>query len=200
MTVRLADLPSRHINPCCQALMWAARHLPETQRFVVVIGEADTRAIDVPRRPLEVTYDVWRLARAGFASMPSSTFLAILGAARLTVEHPRQAAQATAWFALDDAVRAFDDAHAHPLPGSPAQLCRRIDVCSAALQAAIGVLPQETNKPLRRVAGLVTVGLEALTATAQYQSPPARIETIERQIRDLHRRWPIPTVLPSLTC
>lgn len=195
----LEDLPLQRINPCFQAVMWASRYLDDTDRFQVTLPGLERPAVDLSRWALDATFVVWRQARASFRIMPQSTFLPANAWARLAVQLPDQAALATAWLGLNDAVHAYDEAYEETAswPVRVAMLALRLDLVGAALAATLAVLPQPAGPPLQKVIDLV-VPASRWADSASKGGTPGPSAMLEERIAALHSAWPAATVLPTL--
>ncbi|MFJ2371256.1 hypothetical protein ACIOZL_00420 [Streptomyces sp. NPDC087769] len=106
-SVELDDLLPQQINPGFQALVVGAKVLTQASRFEIYLSGREAPAVNIARRPLDENWHVWMEARKNFFVMPPSTFLPVNAAVRLEVETCRDAARATAWFAINDALDAL---------------------------------------------------------------------------------------------
>lgn len=201
-TVRLADLPPRLINHCCQAITWASRLVGTVDRFVVTLAGRAEPVMDIGRPELDATFDVWWYARSRFDQIPPAAFLGVLTSARLAVETPAAAARSAAWLALNDTIHALDEAReassGHPAEDSTPILVSRLLIVAGGIYAARTVLADDTVVPLLRGERLVTAMIETVNSTDPPAMRAGRLDALEDTVERLRSRWPTPATLPTL--
>jgi hypothetical protein len=199
LSVVLEDLPFHRINPCFQAIIEAARFLPQAEHFEVRLRDRDLLAVNLPRSAVDAADEVWLVASARFHEMPLSTFLPANVVARLQVETHEQAAIAVAWLGLNDAAHAFNDAHAARALRVPwaGTLAARLDLVGRALATSAGQIAPSAASALRRAYGLVSEGRKSADFASK-GGGATDLALIEDEIQALLEISSVPSVLPTV--
>jgi hypothetical protein len=194
-TVVLEDLVPGRINPCMQALIWSARYQRDVAEFRVELVGRHGAVLVVDRGCLDDSFELSLTCRGWFSAMPTSLFLGVNAAARLTVESSGQGADAVAWLAANDVVHAFNEAHdlaSLEVRPSIEDLWRRAYVAERGARLGLAQTGKGGAGRLHRVIRRLGDVREAISS-----SDPRRLDQLENESRRVHETLRPVAPLPS---
>lgn len=141
IVARVEMLSKPMANPCLPSLLWARLLLEPASSYRVYEASATPETVRVSGADLDAAMPVWDEARRRFVSglfplLPLSTFLPANLAARRQHETDRNAAQAAAWIAIDDALDAIVESILVPQQRSQERLEARLGLVILELDAS----------------------------------------------------------------
>jgi hypothetical protein len=144
LDIAVDGLKAESCNPCFVALTQTAQVLPTITRFTVEVAGRDSPVIDLPSSVLHENWRTFLLACEWFPdALPPETFLPSLAWCRLACESMEDATRASAWWALNDAGHAINDAYANSMERQ--RLSARFALVAAAISSTIRVMPEESQ-------------------------------------------------------
>lgn len=200
LSIGLEGLALEQVNPCIQATMWAALHLPSVDHFVLLVSGGKEPVMTLHRSALEGIWPLWLPARRWFESMPAAIFIPALMSARTVVEAASTVAEAAAWLTLNDAVHAFADLLEGievPVDIRLRKLRRHLKLCTESLVITASLVPAGGRRILGREYALIqNAGRSSLSAHTRADFE--HLEEIQKGLQEALRSLPVPSLLPSL--
>lgn len=198
LSIELESMNKQQVNPCIQATMWAAQHLPAIQTFRVFVKGRASAALDLDRTILDGLLPLWMPAQRWFTKMPVSVFVPALSVARLAQKSEGDTAKAAVWFVSNEAVHAFLDLQ--ETVGSTREhlisLGRSLGLAAEALKVTASYLPTAAayllGTPYRRLRAAARWAMSEMAV-----ADPGQSDYFEKQIRTLHDHLAVPEVLPG---
>lgn len=200
LVVDLDVLSLNSVDPCFQAAVGASHVLSGAEGILVTLDEGEITAMNLPRKALDANFQVWQKALNLFSVMPISTFLPLNAAARIAVESQGRAAEAIAWFALDDVLRAFDESINGPdfLPSLKTHFAPRLELAAASLDATAAILQAKAIAPIKDALDLIMATIDTV-ASVSGGSTAAPVMKHQSLIERLYNRLPQCQLLPTVS-
>lgn len=199
LKVVVEALDLQRVNPCIQACLWTLRILRGTTSISVFVQGSPRVAIELDRSALDVIFPLWLAGQRWFTALPVSVFIPALVALRVPTETEEEAIKAGIWFALNDAVHAYEAAHEssdHPR-FRLLRLSRSLSLAAESLKVTAGIFWNQKE-------ALLGEPYRVMSRASRYAGSAARggelgpSIALESTIWELHSAQTVPSVLPTI--